>query len=201
MGTFTYRLASFPRREGGKHYKHRGNCAPPVSEAPPVGYSLFTGDDGQGGRDGTGRARAQRRRGAAAAHLGAPGAATLLTAAAALCLNAIVYLAGRTLLDLPDDVSVLTPGAVVLSTLAGTVLGAAGLAALARHVVRPVSTFRRLAVLVGLLSLLGPLAAAVGLVADGPGVGGSTFVTLALMNLATTAAIILVLPPAAAVQD
>lgn len=128
-------------------------------------------------------------------------AATLLTAAAALCLNAIVYLAGRTLLDLPDDVSVLTPGAVVLSTLAGTVLGAAGLAALARHVVRPVSTFRRLAVLVGLLSLLGPLAAAVGLVTDGPGVGGSTFVTLALMNLATTTAVILVLPPAAAVQD
>ena len=67
--------------------------------------------------------------------------------------------------------------------------------------VRPVSTFRRLAVLVGILSLLGPLAAAVGLVPDGPGVGGSTFVTLSLMNLATTAAIILVLPPAAAVRD
>ena len=80
-------------------------------------------------------------------------------------------------------------------------LGAAGLAVLARNVLRPVATFRRLAVLVGLLSLLGPLAAAAGLVSDGPGVGGSTFVTLALMNLVTTAAIIVILPPAAAVRD
>ena len=128
-------------------------------------------------------------------------AATLLTAAAALCLNAIVYFAARALLNLPDDVSVLTPDAIVIATLAGTIIGAAGLAALARHAPRPVATFRRLAVLVGVLSLLGPIAAAVGLVQDGPGVSGSTFVTLALMNLVTAAAIIVVLPPAAAVRD
>jgi hypothetical protein len=150
------------------------------------------------GPDERARSVAAERRRVAPARLAA---AALLTCAAALGLNAIVYIAGRTLLNLPDDVSVLTPGAVILSTLAGTVLGATGLAVLARHVLRPVATFRRLAVLVGLLSLLGPLAAAAGLVSDGPGVSGSTFVTLALMNLVTTAAIIVVLPAAAAVRD
>jgi hypothetical protein len=128
-------------------------------------------------------------------------AATLLTAAMALALNAVVYLAGRALLDLPTDVEVLTPGAVVLSTVVGTVLGAAGLAVLARHAQRPSTTFRRLALLVGALSLLGPLAAAIGLVEEGPGVGASTFLVLALMNLVTTGAIALLLPSAAAVRD
>ena len=96
---------------------------------------------------------------------------------------------------------VLSPGAVVLSTLAGVTLGAAGLAVLARSAERPLTTFRRLALLVGALSLLGPLAAAAGLVADQVGVGASTFVVLALMNIATTAAIAFVLPPAAAIRD
>lgn len=128
-------------------------------------------------------------------------AATLLTAAAALVLNAVVYLAARALLDLPDDVSVLTPAAVVLSTLVGAAMGTVALAVLTRHATRPVAIFRRLAMLVGALSLLGPLVAAIGLVSDVPGVSGSTFVTLALMNLATMAAIILVLPPAAAIRD
>lgn len=128
-------------------------------------------------------------------------AAALLVAAVALALNGIVYLTGRALLGLPTDVSVLTPGAVVVSTVAGAALGAAGLAVLARRARRPLTSFRRLAALVGVLSLLGPLAAAIGLVSDGPGVSGSTFVVLALMNLVTTAAILVVLPPAAAVRD
>lgn len=127
--------------------------------------------------------------------------AALLTAVAALALNAAVYAAGRAFLELPEDVSVLTPGAIVLSTVLGVALGAAGLAALPRLTTRPVAVFRRLAALVGVLSLLGPLAAAVGLVSDGPGVSADTFVTLALMNLVTTSAIILVLPPTAAMRD
>jgi hypothetical protein len=128
-------------------------------------------------------------------------AATLLTAAVALVLNATVYLGARAFLDLPTGIGVLTPGAVVIATLAGTALGAAGLAVLSQHAARPVAAFRRLALLVGGLSLLGPLAALAGLVAQGPGVSGSTFVTLAAMNLVTTAVIILVLPPTAAVTD
>ena len=128
-------------------------------------------------------------------------AATLLTAAAALALNAGIYAASRAYLDLPDDVSVLTPVAIVLSTMLGVALAAAGLATLPRLTPRPVGVFRRLAVVVGALSLLGPLAAAVGLVSAAAEVSGEIFVTLALMNLLTTATIILVLPPAAALHD
>ena len=128
-------------------------------------------------------------------------AAALLTAVVALAVNATLYLAGRGLLGVPGGTGVLSPGAVVLSTLAGVALGAGGLAVLARSAQRPLTTFRRLALLVGALSLLGPVAAAAGLVADQVGVGASTFVVLALMNIATTTAIAFVLPPAAAVRD
>ena len=62
--------------------------------------------------------------------------------------------------------------------------GAVGLCRAARHALRPLSDLPALAVLVGLLSLLGPVAAAAGLVPEVAGVGGATFVTLALMNLA-----------------
>ena len=141
-----------------------------------------------------------------AAERGQPGVARLtaaaaLTAAVALAVNAALYLGGRGLLSVPSGMGVLSPGAVVLSTLAGVALGAGGLAVLVRNAQRPLTTFRRLALLVGALSLLGPLAAAVGLVTDQVGVGASTFVVLALMNIATTAAIAFVLPPAAAIQD
>jgi hypothetical protein len=128
-------------------------------------------------------------------------AAALVTAAVALAANGAVYLAGRGLLSVPGGLSLLSPGAVVLSTVAGVTLGAAGLAVLVRNAQRPLTTFRRLALLVGALSLLGPLAAAIGIVADAPDVGVSTFVVLALMNIVTTAAIMVVLPPAAAVRD
>ena len=97
--------------------------------------------------------------------------------------------------------SVLTPGAIVLSTVLGVALAAAGLATLPRLTPRPVGVFRRLAVVVGILSLLGPVAAAVGLVSEVPAVSGEIFVTLALMNLLTTATIILLLPPTAAMRD
>lgn len=128
-------------------------------------------------------------------------AGAILTLAVALALDAAAFYFGRAVLGVPDDVEILTTTSVFVTALTGVVAGAVGLSVLVRHALRPLTAFRKLAVLVGLLSLAGPVAAAAGLVPEVDEVGGGTFATLVLMNALTTSAIATVLPAIAGVHD
>jgi hypothetical protein len=86
--------------------------------------------------------------------------------------------------------NVLSTWSVVITTVFAVAAGAVGLAMLARRAARPYMAFRRLAVVVFVLSLAGPLAARLGLAPGAPTVGTGTFVALLLMNAATTAIVV-----------
>jgi hypothetical protein len=86
--------------------------------------------------------------------------------------------------------NVLSTWSVVITTGFAVVAGALGMAMLARGAARPYTAFRRLAVVVFVLSLAGPLAARFGLAPGAPSVHTGTWLTLLLMNAGTTAAVV-----------
>lgn len=124
-------------------------------------------------------------------------AAALLAFVTAFVVNLLIRWLGQALLGVAGDEQVLSLLSIGLSTLFGAAAAAVGLYVLAQQAARPLVAFRRLAVLALALSLLGPLAAALGLAPDGGSVGLATFVTLTLMHLATMAILVVVLTAAA----
>lgn len=86
--------------------------------------------------------------------------------------------------------NVLSTWSVVITTVFAVAAGALGLMALAGGAARPYIAFRRLAVVVFLLSLAGPLAARFGLAPGAPAIGNGTLLALLLMNAATTAIVV-----------
>jgi hypothetical protein len=78
---------------------------------------------------------------------------------------------------------------IVTTVLAG-LAGGIGLLVLANGAARPYLAFRRLALLVFVLSLAGPLAARLGLAPGAPRVTNGTLLVLLLMNAATAAIVV-----------
>jgi hypothetical protein len=118
-------------------------------------------------------------------------AAAALALAGSLLANFIL----RTLalkLSVPAT-NVLSPWSIVITTCVAVISATIGLIVLANGAARPYSAFRRLAVLVFLLSLAGPLAARFGLAPGAPRVTTGTLLVLVLMNAATVAIVVVCL--------
>lgn len=114
--------------------------------------------------------------------------AAVLTAVAVLVIRAVGVAIGT----VPADYVVLQPARIVVVSVLAAVVAAALLAALARWTRHPVRTFRIVAVVFLLISLLGPLGAGADTSSGGPA-SGATIVTMLLMHLVAAAIIVAVL--------
>jgi hypothetical protein len=117
------------------------------------------------------------------------GLAFVIAVAADLLLRVL----GTALLGVPDRLSVLSFTSIILTTAVAAVAATVALVVLVRSAARPILAFHRLAAAVAVLSLVGPLAAAVGLAPGSPAIGLGTVITLMLMNVVTTVVLVVIL--------
>jgi hypothetical protein len=116
--------------------------------------------------------------------------AGVIGAAVAVAADLGIREAGERWLDVPPEQSVLSTTSIVVATVVAAFPATVLLAVLGQTQARPFSVFRRLALVVFLVSCLGPLFARLGWLPNVPQIDGDTFLVLMLMNVAT--AIILV---------
>ena len=113
-----------------------------------------------------------------------------LAAVVAVAVDLGIRAAGERWLDVAPGQSILSTRSIVITAVVAAAVAALLLAVLGRTQARPFSTFRLLALIVFLLSCLGPVLARLGWLPHVPQTDGDTFLVMMLMNAAT--AIILV---------
>lgn len=114
--------------------------------------------------------------------------AAVLTAVAVLVIRAVGVAIGT----VPADYVVLQPARIVVVSVLAAVVGAVLLAALARWARHPMRTFRIVAGVFLVISLLGPLGAGADTSAGGPA-SGATIATMLLMHVVAAVVIVGVL--------
>lgn len=115
--------------------------------------------------------------------------AALLSALVAGAVDIGIRKAGELWLHVPSGQSVLSTSAILVTVVAATVIATVVLALLGQTQARPFSMFRGLALVVFLLSCLGPLMARLGWL-PGDQIDGDTFLVLMLMNVATAVVVV-----------
>lgn len=118
-------------------------------------------------------------------------ARTALVAVAAVVANVLLRALAIAVLDIPDEFEHLALRAVIVSTLAGVVAAGLVYAVIARRAQDPVRTFRIVAVVALLLSLLAPLSVGLEDPPEYPGTDAGSVGTLMAMHVvAATIAIV-----------
>lgn len=111
----------------------------------------------------------------------------------AVAANLLLRVLGTALLNVPDKLAVLSFTSIILTTAVAAVAATVALVVLVRAAPKPIMAFHRLAAAVAVLSLLGPLAAAVGLAPGSPSIGAGTVITLMVMNVVTVVVLVVIL--------
>jgi hypothetical protein len=115
--------------------------------------------------------------------------AGVASVAAAVVANIVAFFIVRGVLDLPADFPPLSVGAIVAFTLVGTGLGALGFAWLSRRSATPARTYRNVAVVAFILSIIPNLLAALNPTMF-PFPGGTPTAFLALILFHVVAAVV-----------
>jgi hypothetical protein len=112
--------------------------------------------------------------------------AALLAALVAVGVNLGLREVGDRWLDVQKDQTVLSLMSVIASTLVGVLAASLAIAVLGQTQARPFTVFRRLAIVVFLLSCIGPLLAFAGWLPSVDATSLATTLLLLAMNAATT---------------
>lgn len=111
--------------------------------------------------------------------------AAALTAGAVVLADLVVYFVAAALWDVPGEFRALTPLAIIATAVSGVVVATAGLIVLARLTRKAVPIFVAAAIVVTLLSLVGPVQALAGAMPGMPRPTTATGITMIVLHLLT----------------